>query len=34
MSSISHLTNMLSNTKSIEEEIRLYDYYILIKEIC
>lgn len=34
MSSTSHLTNMLSNTKSIEEEIRLYDYYILIKEIC
>lgn len=34
MSSTSHLTNMLSNTKSIEEEIRLYDIYILIKEIC
>lgn len=34
MSSTSHLTNMLSNTKSIEEELRLYDIYILIKEIC
>ena len=34
MSSTSHLTNMLSNTKIIEEELRLYDIYILIKEIC
>lgn len=34
MSSTLHLTNMLSNTKSIEEEIRIYDIYILIKEIC
>lgn len=34
MSSTLHLTNMLSNTKSIEEELRLYDIYILIKEIC
>ena len=34
MSSTSYLTNMLAGTKSIDEELLLYEVYTLIKEVC